>query len=223
MRSEWLFHSASSLARRLPLPAAYAIADLTAALAPVLSRRRAGAARANIEALSPWLEPPRDPRALLRSAFRSHHRLVVEFLRASALPLERVDEAVEFRGLDNLRNALAPGRGVILVTTHVGNWEVVAIALHRMRVPVHSGRRRAVPSPRLPGRAPRERARRARAPRPRGPRRSSARFARGMPSCSISTADSSDAAQRSRSSGGPHGSRADRSCSRRAPAPRCFL
>lgn len=136
MGSEFLFHTVSSLVRRLPLPAAYAVADVTAAVAPLIARRRAAAARTNFEAVAPFAGRPAE--ALVRDAFRSHHRLTVEFLRACALPDRQVEQAVGIRGLDRLRDALRGGRGAILVTAHVGNWEVLALAGRGAGVVLHT-------------------------------------------------------------------------------------
>ncbi|MCX7805746.1 MAG: hypothetical protein N3A38_11235 [Planctomycetota bacterium] len=42
-----------------------------------------------------------------------------------------------FDGEENLEKALAPGRGVVILSSHVGNWEAAAEILHRAKVPVN--------------------------------------------------------------------------------------
>lgn len=42
-----------------------------------------------------------------------------------------------FDGEDHLHEALAEGRGVVLVNAHFGNWEAAGQLLHRMQVPVN--------------------------------------------------------------------------------------
>jgi len=42
-----------------------------------------------------------------------------------------------FDGEHNLRNATAEGKGVLLLTAHVGNWEVAGQLLSRLNVPVN--------------------------------------------------------------------------------------
>ena len=134
MRSDFLFQTLSALVGRLPLRTAYAIADVTSLAASLLSRQRAAAARSNFGAVAP--QTSRDAAALVRGAFRSHHLLALEFLRASSLSAERLDSAVAIHGLPALREALARGRGAILVTTHVGNWEVLALAARAAEIEI---------------------------------------------------------------------------------------
>jgi KDO2-lipid IV(A) lauroyltransferase len=42
---------------------------------------------------------------------------------------ERLSQHVEIHGLDNLRKAVEQGKGVIFVTGHIGNWEVMGSAV----------------------------------------------------------------------------------------------
>ena len=50
----------------------------------------------------------------------------------------RVDSAMTVERSDVLREALAAGRGVLMVGAHVGNWELVAQAAGRVGTPVHA-------------------------------------------------------------------------------------
>jgi KDO2-lipid IV(A) lauroyltransferase len=45
-------------------------------------------------------------------------------------------DSVEFRGLENYENALAKGRGIIGITAHCGNWELMALALGLRTKPI---------------------------------------------------------------------------------------
>lgn len=49
-----------------------------------------------------------------------------EFLRSPAVQPEELTDYVEMRGLEHLEAALAQGRGAIIVTAHLGNWELLA-------------------------------------------------------------------------------------------------
>jgi len=44
--------------------------------------------------------------------------------------------AVEFRGLEHYRTAHAHGRGIIGITAHSGNWELMALAMGRRTTPI---------------------------------------------------------------------------------------
>lgn len=96
--------------------------------------------------------------ALSREVYREIGRNVVDLAR-----LERVDAGyllrlVDVRGMENLRRALAAGRGVIGITGHIGNWELLASYLGTRGIPL-SVMANPVLSPRLDERLYRIRAR----------------------------------------------------------------
>lgn len=62
-------------------------------------------------------------------AARNFGRTVIEFLRFSGRDRRRILELVEVRGLDSVRQALAAGRGAVLVTGHLGAWALYVTAL----------------------------------------------------------------------------------------------
>jgi len=80
--------------------------------------------------------PPADPRvrSLVRREVLSEARRSADFLWSIAKPDELV-ASTEVTGREHLEEALAPGRGALLVSTHLGGWEV-ATALVRVLMPV---------------------------------------------------------------------------------------
>jgi KDO2-lipid IV(A) lauroyltransferase len=82
--------------------------------------------------------PPDDPavRELVRREVRNEGRRSVDLLWALANPDElRATTAID--GLEHIAEALAPGRGVVLVSTHLGGWEVATSLAHEL-VPVRT-------------------------------------------------------------------------------------
>lgn len=61
--------------------------------------------------------------------FVNHTRNIVEMFTASRRTADEIAEVVTSDGLDVLADAIAAGRGVVLVTVHVGNWEFGALYL----------------------------------------------------------------------------------------------
>ncbi|HXG76386.1 MAG TPA: lysophospholipid acyltransferase family protein [Gaiellaceae bacterium] len=125
---------ASATLGRLPAPVAHKLAWVggTAewALRPAKRRRLA-------ENLCHTLGlPPEHPevRALVRREVLNEARRSVDFLWAVARPSELL-ATTEVVGREHVEAALARGRGVLLVSTHVGGWEVAA-ALPKVVVPV---------------------------------------------------------------------------------------
>jgi len=125
---------AGAVAGRLPVGVIEPLSSLGAtaewALRPAKRRRLA-------ENLSHALGlPPEHPevRALVRREVRNEARRSADFLWALAHP-EELRATTRVEGRPHIDAALARGNGVLLVSTHVGGWEV-ATALPQVVVPV---------------------------------------------------------------------------------------
>ncbi len=66
---------------------------------------------------------------MAREAFEQFARGFVEFLALGGMDRAHLAAAVEFEGGEHLAAARASGRGVIVLSAHVGNWEWGAAAL----------------------------------------------------------------------------------------------
>ena len=64
-----------------------------------------------------------------RASYAHLGREAVMFLRIGGWTKERVVERVTFRGLEPLRRAAETGEGAVLLTGHLGNWEVAGAAI----------------------------------------------------------------------------------------------
>jgi lauroyl/myristoyl acyltransferase len=115
---------ASALASRLPATVVYPLARLGGTLEWALRpRKRAMLAQNLCHALG--LPPDHAAvRRLVRREVLNEARRSADFLWALGRGGELVART-EIAGLDNLRAALAAGRGAILAGLHVGGWEVV--------------------------------------------------------------------------------------------------
>jgi len=126
--------AASAVASRLPLrvvePLTDACSTLEWACRPA-KRRRLASNLCHTLGL-----PPEHPevRALVRREVRNEARRSADFLWALARP-EELRATTEIHGREHIDSALARGHGILLVSTHVGGWEV-ATALPKVIVPV---------------------------------------------------------------------------------------
>ncbi len=77
-------------------------------------------------------------RRLVRATFRNFALCAVDFLRLPLLSREEVIRQVEIHGLENLDQALAQGKGAILVTGHLGNWDFAGAFLAALGYPIHA-------------------------------------------------------------------------------------
>jgi len=65
-------------------------------------------------------------RAIALKAFINMGHNLVDFFRMRLLAKEDLSGFVEIDGLDHIERALAEGRGAILLTAHLGSWELLA-------------------------------------------------------------------------------------------------
>jgi Kdo2-lipid IVA lauroyltransferase/acyltransferase len=68
------------------------------------------------------------PQAIALETFENLGRSVVEVCKIYQGRGRRLIDAVEFRGLEHYRQALAKGKGVAVITAHCGNWELLALS-----------------------------------------------------------------------------------------------
>jgi lauroyl/myristoyl acyltransferase len=80
-------------------------------------------------------------RAATRSAvydiFRFHATNIYELFASSRWPEESLSGMFEIEGREELDRALAAGHGVVLVTAHVGSWELGALYLRSLGYALH--------------------------------------------------------------------------------------
>lgn len=81
-------------------------------------------------------------RRLSERVFQELGRNLAEFLRLRALLREGLEGVVRTEGLGNLDRALAEGRGVVVITGHLGNWEILGAYLARRGYPLWAVGRR---------------------------------------------------------------------------------
>ena len=123
------YHLAQWLSQRLPPAAAFRCAERVTDLWARGAPRECAAIRGN---LSLALEAAAPEAALIREVFRNFGRYLVEFFTIHQTP----KPVVSVEGYDHLLDARRRGRGAVLLTGHLGNWEVGAVLLRRMGLPV---------------------------------------------------------------------------------------
>lgn len=69
--------------------------------------------------------------------FDSIARLVVSFARFPRVTPDNVQELIRYEGLENFQHAHSLGKGVLVATGHLGNWELSAFAHAYLTAPMH--------------------------------------------------------------------------------------
>jgi KDO2-lipid IV(A) lauroyltransferase len=75
---------------------------------------------------------PQKIRNYARRTFVNYAIYITDLLRAPILTKKKLLSWVQFEGDENLRCALAKGKGVILCTVHIGNWDLAGVFLTRI-------------------------------------------------------------------------------------------
>lgn len=123
--------------RHLPKAVSYAIGHVGCWIAWRLMGRTNEAIAHNLEAVLPSATD-RERRRRALDVYRSYARDTIDFLRVLASPLERAREKFEVAPelLPRIEALRAEGRGIILVTAHYGNWEMGAVAVRALGLPL---------------------------------------------------------------------------------------
>ncbi|MGO8674156.1 MAG: lysophospholipid acyltransferase family protein [Capsulimonadaceae bacterium] len=122
------FRGLLRLLRFVPWKPALATGAALGSLGCALSKRYRGVADRNLRNAYGDTLSRRDREQLTRRVFQHFGRCLIEFLKAPSLPDEEVRRMVPvpkecFTFLDGL---LARGKGLIVISAHIGNWELLA-------------------------------------------------------------------------------------------------
>ena len=82
------------------------------------------------------LKTPHERNRLTRDVFQHLGKCLVDFLRGPALGPAQMDALVSCCGGEHLRAALDKGKGVILLTAHLGNWELLGRWVSAQGIPL---------------------------------------------------------------------------------------
>lgn len=116
----------------LPMPLANLRARIFAALLDLMVPRLRRTALRNLE-----LAGLEDRERIVNGVFRSIARLMVSFAKLPRITKENVHRWIRYEGLENFTAAHARGKGVLVATGHLGNWELSAYAHALMTAPMH--------------------------------------------------------------------------------------
>ncbi len=120
----WLIlKCAGILPRWLALKVSQVVAAIAHAVLPHLRHH----AEVNLRLAFPELGDA-DREQIKRGTFRNLGRLLGEVSQFPKLNRQNIESIVQYEGLENYLNAVTTGRGVILLTGHIGAWELSVFA-----------------------------------------------------------------------------------------------
>ena len=124
LAASWFYNLGFAAARRIPLSALYGVADILGMATYLTCGALVGTVRANLWRVFPHASEE-EISHLARKIFRNFARYLVDYGRFRWAPQEGFETVIPvLEGGENLKDAFDPGRGMILVTGHIGNWEL---------------------------------------------------------------------------------------------------
>jgi KDO2-lipid IV(A) lauroyltransferase len=143
------YQIAGLIARGLPRRQAYWVGMRIADAYYALDAPARRAVASNIRHVLAWrgIKPARATvPGLTRKTFQNFGKYLVDFFRMAHLDKSDVERLVSIEHSERLEDAYRRGRGVVLVTAHLGNWELGGAVLCALGYPLHA----AVAPARLP-------------------------------------------------------------------------
>jgi KDO2-lipid IV(A) lauroyltransferase len=131
------FKAVQSLVERLPRSWAYALAVLAARFAWMFSPLARPRLEFNLKIACPELED--DVRELRRISwlnFRNHAKAYADLMQLPRTSVETMRPWLKLQGMEYLEQARALGKGVLVVSCHMGSYEVVAAIWSATLTPV---------------------------------------------------------------------------------------
>jgi KDO2-lipid IV(A) lauroyltransferase len=120
--------------KHLSLRSAYGFAMFFSDLQYMLSFRDRRAVKNNLKII---LRTDQDVSAQARDVFRNFGKYLVEFFRfANEIDDRFVREKVKVVNRQNLDQAVSQGKGVIILTAHIGNWELGGLVMGMLGYPI---------------------------------------------------------------------------------------
>ncbi len=131
----WGLRMAWGLFRLLPLRVAQRLGAALGLLAYALSARYRRVAIQNLRRAFPeWSHA--HARRVARRVFRNFGVSMAEFFKAPSMTRAQIEQILTLEGREHLDAAFSDGKGVLLITGHFGNWELMARYLCLLGYPI---------------------------------------------------------------------------------------
>jgi KDO2-lipid IV(A) lauroyltransferase len=131
-----LYLALKGFLRALPHTAARGVGERLGGLAHRLDRRHREIALRNLALACPEMDEARR-RALVAACFRHFGGALTDLLSSSRFTQEELCRHFTYEGWENLAAAAAAGRGVFVLSAHLGYWETAALPVGLYKGPLH--------------------------------------------------------------------------------------
>ncbi|MGA2774806.1 MAG: lysophospholipid acyltransferase family protein [Candidatus Omnitrophota bacterium] len=128
MVNYFFYRLGQSIALHLPLKLAYSIAVFIADLRHIFAFRDRRFVTENLKAIFPE-KSAEEIRKIRTWLFRNFAKYLVDFFRYEKLDNEYINKNIRIENLNHFEDALKNGKGAIILSAHIGNWELGAVVV----------------------------------------------------------------------------------------------
>ena len=112
------------IAKLLPLRLSYFLASCVSRACYFLSRSKKNALRKNLKVVLGPGAPKKEIDRYAVSVFTNFGKYLVDFLRFSKFSGDYISKNVKIEGIHHIDECLAGGKGALIISAHMGNWEL---------------------------------------------------------------------------------------------------
>jgi KDO2-lipid IV(A) lauroyltransferase len=113
---------------RLPLKTAYKIAEFFSDIHYIFADKDRAAVKANLKTIFPE-KSDRKIRQIRIRMFRNFAKYLVDFFRYEKIDKEYIKNNLKVENLHYFEEALSLGKGIIVLSAHLGNWELGGVLI----------------------------------------------------------------------------------------------
>ena len=129
-----LYRIGQFIALAVPLNIGYKIAIFFSDVHSIFADKDRKAVTENLKAIFPE-KSDQEISAIRIRMFRNFAKYLVDFFRFSLLDEEYIKQNIRLEGMDNFNAALQEKKGVIVLTAHIGNWELGGVVVGLLGYP----------------------------------------------------------------------------------------
>ncbi|MDD5665213.1 MAG: lysophospholipid acyltransferase family protein [Candidatus Omnitrophica bacterium] len=131
MISYWFYKFSEALALAIPLKLAYALAKVLSGIYYIFAFRDRKMVTDNLKVIFP-LKGNKEIASIRFKVFRNFAKYLVDFLRFKKLDKKYIRDNVKVINIESVEEGLRRGKGVILLTAHLGNWELGGMVISQL-------------------------------------------------------------------------------------------